>query len=155
MKRPRYLRFLSLLMFLQAIEFFVYFYLSFNQPAALTAIRLWVEALAQGYLDFNIPRGLATVFLLTGTWLGLGLTSLIVWFGLWRVRPWAWSAALIVEGVVLILSLEAYLNRAANYRFYGAMVVAIVISYLLNLYETQILYKAIAPPVEGPGPFGK
>lgn len=153
MKRPRYLRLLSLLMLVQAIMFLFYFYLSANQPTILTAVRLWTEELAKGNLDISIPRGLATVFFLTGTWFGLGLTSLIIWFGLWRVHAWAWSAALIVEGVVLILSLEAYLNNAREFRFYAAMTVAVLITFLLNQQETQILYKVIETPVEGP--FGK
>jgi len=153
MKRPRYLRFLSLLMFLQAAIFLGYFYLSFNQPTTLTFIQIWVTELNRGNFDLNIPRGLATVFFLTGTWLGLGVASFLIWIGLWRVWAWAWSAAIILEGVVLILSLEAYLNNVVDWRFYTAMVVAVLISFLLNQHETQILYKVIETPVEGP--FGK
>lgn len=137
MKRPRIVMLLRLLVFGQAAMFLTYF--------GLYAIN------TAGRLDFLVvemlrgrrgPQGVVSLFLLIGTWLVLGLMSVVVGVALRRSHTWAWSAALILEGAMLGLALEAYFNRRANALMYSAMAVAAVVVFMLNLRETQTFYRA-------------
>jgi len=102
----------------------------------------------RGYLQAGL-----SLWFFTGTWLVLGAASVLVGVGLRRMRPWAWTAALVLEGAILILALEAYFNHHADPSFYTAMAVAVIIVLALNQREAQILYKAYVAPFEGP--FGR
>ncbi len=137
MKRPRIVMLLRLLVFGQAAMFLTYFGLY----AINTADRLdfLVVEMLRGERG---PRGVVSLFLLIGTWLVLGLMSVVVGVALRRSHTWAWSAALILEGAMLGLALEAYFNRRANALMYSAMAVAAVVVFMLNLRETQTFYRA-------------
>ena len=149
MKTPRrYLRLLIYLAFVQAAMYFTYFGL--YEAIVAEALGVWMIDIAHG---FQIPPGLTTVFFLTSTWLVLGVASVIVGVGLRRLRPWAWTAALILEGAILVLGLEAYFNRRADISFYLGVAVAVVVTLLLNQREILTLYRAVfVPPEES---FGK
>ena len=137
MKRPRIVMLLRLLVFGQAAMFLTYFGLY----AINTADRLdfLVVEMLRGERG---PQGVVSLFLLIGTWLVLGLMSVVVGVALRRSHTWAWSAALILEGAMLGLALEAYFNRRANALMYSAMAVAAVVVFMLNLRETQTFYRA-------------
>jgi hypothetical protein len=143
MKRPRIVMLLRLLVFGQAAMFLTYFGLY----AIYTADRLdfLVVEILRGERG---PQGVVSLFLLIGTWLVLGLMSVVVGVALRRRRTWAWSAALILEGAMLGLALEAYFNRHANALMYSAMAVAAVVVFMLNQRETQTFYRAHDAPLE-------
>ena len=148
MKRPRLLLILLLLVFAQGAMFLTFFALY-----GLNAMDKLNSVLTELMLGQRGPQGLISLGLLTGTWLVSGLASVIVGVGLRRWRPWAWTAALTLEGAILILALEAYFNRKADVLFYIAMGLAVAIVLVLNQREVQILYRAHPEPFEGP--FGR
>ena len=145
MKRRRAILPLVLLVFGQGAMFLTYFALYMFNIGGRPELLL-IDT--RGYLQAGL-----SLWFFTGTWLVLGVASIIIGVGLRRVRPWAWTAALTLEGAILILALEAYFNRHADVSFYAVMAVAVMIVFALNQRETQILYKAHVQPFEGP--FGR
>ncbi|MEK6575754.1 MAG: hypothetical protein AABZ58_15710 [Chloroflexota bacterium] len=137
-KRPRLLLILLLLFFGQAAMYLTYFVL----------YGLYTE---QSFLFIdNLARhGLIHPARLVGTWMVLGVASVIIGVGLRRGRPWAWTAAMTLEGAIFTLALGAYFNRQANIMFYVAMAAAIAITFLLNQREIQIFYRANRVIFEG------
>ncbi|MBI3242172.1 MAG: hypothetical protein HYZ49_07755 [Chloroflexi bacterium] len=145
LKRRREILLLVLLMFGQGAMFLTYFALyvfNVGQRPELMAFD------PRGHLQAGL-----SLWFFTGTWLVLGVASVLIGVGLRRLRPWAWTAALTLEGAILILALEAYFNKHADMSFYVAMMVAVVVVFALNQREAQILYKAQLTSFEGP--FGK
>ena len=145
MKRHRARLPLLLLVFGQGAMFLTYFALYLFNVGMRPELMLLDP---RGYLQAGL-----SLWFFTGTWLVLGVASVVIGVGLRRMRPWAWTAALVLEGAILILALEAYFNRHADLSFYAAMAVAMVIVLALNQREVQILYRAHYTPLEGP--FGK
>jgi lysylphosphatidylglycerol synthetase-like protein (DUF2156 family) len=144
MKRPRLVFILVLLYFGQAAMFLSYFGLYvLNGVQGLDTMIVEILRGTRGL------QGLISVTLLTSTWLVLGLASVVIGVGLRRGRSWAWTAAVSLEGAILILSLETYFNRRANTAFYLAMAVAIAVVLLLNQREAQVFYRANRATVEG------
>lgn len=139
-KRPQLLWLLLALMFGQGAMYWTFFalYAAYSETYMHMSEMLMRDS-------FVPPQGLITLGLLVGTWLVFGVGSVVVGVGLRRGRPWAWSAALIIEGAILILGLEAYFNRKANLTFYASLAVAIPIAFLLNHREIQIYYQAKRP----------
>lgn len=144
MERPRILRFLLLTIFGQAAMFLTYFALyAINAAARLDFL------IVQMFLGRRGPPGVIGLALLIGTWLVLGLVSIIVGVGLRRGRPWAWTAALTLEGAILVLALERYVERLADMTLYVAMAVAVAAVLFLNQREIQTYFRADFTPVEG------
>lgn len=143
-KRPRLLLMLVLLFFTQAAIYLTYFalYGLFTEQAFLF-IQSWAR---QGLAH---PERLVAMWLLVGTWGVLGVASVVIGVGLRRGRPWAWTAAMTLEGAIFTLALGAYFNRQANIMFYVAMAAAIGVTFLLNQREIQIYYRANRVILEG------
>ncbi len=144
MKRPRMVLILILLYFGQGAMFLTYFGLY-----VLNGVKGFDTMIVEILRGTRGLQGLISVTLLTSTWLVLGLASVVIGVGLRRGRPWAWTAAVTLEGAILILSLEAYFNRRANAAFYLAMAVAIAVVLLLNQREAQVFYRANRLTVDG------
>ncbi len=144
MKRPRLVLILILLYFGQGAMFLTYFGLYILN--GLTDFDGMIVEILRGTRGL---QGLISVTLLTSTWLVLGLASVVIGVGLRRGRAWAWTAAITLEGAILILSLEAYFNRRADAAFYVAMAVAIALVLLLNQREAQVYYRANRASLEG------
>ncbi len=135
-KRPRPILWLVLLCFSQGAMYLTYFGLSLSHSARL---QLLEETVLHPELAMS---QLAAVWLFVGTWGVLGLASVVIGVGLRRGRPWAWTAAIILEGAILILALETYLSRRGDPLFNLAMAAAVGMTFLLNQRETQIFYRA-------------
>ncbi len=144
MKRPRMVLILVLLYFGQGAMFLTYFGLY-----VLNGVKGFDTMIVEILRGTRGLQGLISVTLLTSTWLVLGLASVVIGVGLRRGRSWAWTAAVTLEGAILILSLEAYFNRRANAAFYLAMAVAIAVVLLLNQREAQVFYRANRLTVDG------
>lgn len=144
MKRPRMVLILVLLYFGQGAMFLTYFGLY-----VLNGVKGFDSMIVEILRGTRGLQGLISVTLLTSTWLVLGLASVVIGVGLRRGRPWAWTAAVTLQGAILILSLEAYFNRRANAAFYLAMAVAIAVVLLLNQREAQVFYRANRVTLEG------
>ncbi|MBI3361357.1 MAG: hypothetical protein HY023_09630 [Chloroflexi bacterium] len=76
---------------------------------------------------------------------GLGIVQLIfalplVWigFGLFRLRPWAWLAAMALQGFYLLVGLIDYLKGHPDYI---SMLVSIVIVLYLNTEEVRDAFR--------------
>lgn len=144
-KRPRLLWILFILLLMQG-SFYVWWSIQYVQAVQ------FLSQTPQGWVEHGLenPESLVTLWLFLITWSVLGTASLVVAVGLRSGRNWIWTAALIVEGASLILGLEKYLNRTANVLFFGAMAIAIAITFLLNQREIQIFFHAQRPaPLEG------
>lgn len=137
MERPRLLRFLLWIVFIQAAVYFTYFALYvINVMERLDFIIIGLMRGERG------PQGVIGLALLISTWLVLAVTSVVAGVGLRRGRPWAWVGALTVEGAILVLSLATYFSRQANELFYIAMALAVAIVLLLNQRDLQVFFKA-------------
>lgn len=136
-KRPRLLWIPLWLMFAQGAMYLTYFVLYlFYAETSLHVSEMFITRVVPQ------PQRIVTLGLLVGTWLALGIASVIIGVGLRGGRPWAWTAALTLQGAIFILALEAYFNRKANEMFYVAMAIGIAITLLLNQREIQIFYRA-------------
>jgi hypothetical protein len=62
---------------------------------------------------FGAPTG-ATVIVLGSLMFALGLASLVVGYGLWRVRTWGWSGAFVVFGTSIFVDAASVLLTAVN-----------------------------------------
>lgn len=137
-KRPRILLILLLLMFGQAAMFLTYCALYLLNGTALADV-----VLPEIYFGtFQFSKGIITYLLLTSTWLVLGLASVIIGVGLRHGRSWAWTAAIVLEGAILILGLEAYFGRNADNSFNIALGLASAIVLTLNQREVLVFYRA-------------
>lgn len=136
-KRPRLLWIPFLLLLVQG-GLFLWLSAQYGQ-----AVQLLSQS-AQGWMEhgFENPESLVTLWLFLLTWGVLGGTSVVIAVGLRSGRTWVWTAALLVEGIILILALEKYLDQTINLVFYSAMIIAIVITFLLNQREIQIFFHA-------------
>ena len=137
-KRPRILLILFLLVFGQAAMFLTYcaLYLIYGTVLADSVI-------PEIYFGtFRFSQETITLMLLTSTWLVLGFASAIIGVGLRRGRSWAWTAAIILQGAILILGLEAYFTRNADATFYFALGLASAIVLTLNQREVLVFYRA-------------
>ena len=147
-KRPRLLWILLWLMFAQAAMYLTFFVLyGVEADTKLQVVAAISKEGAPAVSQF------LAVLLLVGTWLVLGFASVIIGVGLRGGRPWAWTAALVLEGAILILALETYINRQANLPFHVAMAAATAVVFMLNQREIQIFYRAHREEPEGR--FGK
>ena len=137
-KRPRILLILFLLVFGQAAMFLTYCALYLIHGAALVD-----SVFPEIYFGtFRFSQETITYMLLTSTWLVLGLASAIIGVGLRRGKSWAWTAAIILQGAILILGLEAYFTRNADSSFYVALGLASAIVLTLNQREVLVFYRA-------------
>ena len=57
-------------------------------------------------------------------------------------RSWAWTAAIILQGAILILGLEAYFTRNTDNLFNVALGLASAIVLTLNQREVLVFYRA-------------
>jgi len=137
-KRPRILLILFLLVFGQAAMFLTYCALYLIHGAMLAD--MVVPEIYFG--TFRFSQETITYMLLTSTWLVLGLASAIIGVGLRRGKSWAWTAAIILQGAILILGLEAYFTRNADSSFYVALGLASAIVLTLNQREVLVFYRA-------------
>lgn len=136
-KRPRLLWILFTLLIVQG-AFYVWWSIQYGQVVRL------LDETTGGWMEHGSanPESLVTLWLYVITWGVLGGGSLLIAVALRSGRNWVWTAALIAEGAILILSLEKYLNRGANMLYYVAMGLAIAITFLLNQREIQIFFHA-------------
>jgi hypothetical protein len=137
-KRPRILLILFLLMFGQAAMFLTYCALYLIHGAALAD-----SVIPELYFGtFRFSQEIITYMLLTSTWLVLGFASALVGVGLRRGKSWAWTGAIILQGAILILALEAYFTHNADSTFYLALGLASAIVLTLNQREVLVFYRA-------------
>jgi hypothetical protein len=138
LKRPRILRLLILLMFGQAAMFLTYLGLYLMHGAPL--FEMVVPEIQFG--TFRFAQETIAYLLLCGTWFVLGFASVFLGVGLRRGASWAWTAAIILQGAILLLSLESYFTRNADSSFYLAMFLASAIVLTLNQREVLVFYRA-------------
>jgi len=137
-KRPRILLILFLLVFGQAAMF-----LTYGALYLLNGIAIADVVIPEIYFGtFRFSQEMITYLLLTSTWLVLGLASAIIGVGLRRGKSWAWTAAIILQGAVLILGLETYFTRNADSTFYFTLGLASAIVLTLNQREVLVFYRA-------------
>jgi hypothetical protein len=86
-------------------------------------------------------QSVVTLWLLLITWGFLSGASLVCGMGLGGRRRWAWTGAMVIEGVTLALALEAYFTRTADLLSYSAMGLAVAIVFMLNQSELQVFYR--------------
>ena len=139
-KRPRLLVILLLLVLAQAA-----LYLAFAAQYGRSVQLL--QATAEGWTEHGLANSasLLRLWLRPLTWGGLGAVSLVALPALRGGRTWAWTAALIIEGVIQVLALQAYFSGQGNELFYGAMALAVGITFLLNQREIRIFFHAHQP----------
>jgi len=135
-RRPQYLGWLVLLCFGQGAMYITYFVLAQSYYSQIQELESLLDR-----PPLSLSQ-LVTLWLLLGTWFAFGLASLTIGIGLRQSRPWAWTAAMVLEGAILLISLETYFNRQANILFYVGMTVAVMITFLLNQREIQDFYHA-------------
>lgn len=82
------------------------------------------------YLPFVIP----TDFSYSGLVLLLSLLLLLIGISVCRLKPWAWTSAMTLQGISLLSGLILYLNQRPNY---PGMASSIVIVFYLNLSDVQ------------------
>ncbi|MBI5080141.1 MAG: hypothetical protein HZB17_02390 [Chloroflexi bacterium] len=137
-KRPRILLILFLLVFGQAAMFLTYCALYLLNGMAIADV-----VIPEIYFGtFRFSQEMIAYLLLTSTWLVLGLASALIGVGLRRGKSWAWTAAIILQGAILILGLEAYFTRNADSSFYVALGLASAIVLTLNQREVLVVYRA-------------
>jgi len=137
-KRPRILLILFMLVFGQAAMFLTYCALYLIHGSALAD-----SVIPEIYFGtFHFSQETMTFMLFTSTWLVLGLASTIIGVGLRRGRSWAWTAAIILQGAILILGLEAYFTRNTDNLFNVALGLASAIVLTLNQREVLVFYRA-------------
>lgn len=59
------------------------------------------------------PHGMVTI-ILGALMYGVGLTSFLVGYGFWRIKPWAWGAAFVVAGVGIAVDVSSVLLGGAG-----------------------------------------
>jgi hypothetical protein len=91
---------------------------------------------------FRFSQEVLAYSLLASTWLVLGFVSIIVGVSLRRGAAWGWTAAIILQGAILLLALEAYFTANANATFYLAMILASAIVFVLNQRQVLTFYRA-------------
>jgi len=81
-----------------------------------------------GFLGTVLGLGgsLTLSFIFTIVW---GLAALLVGWGLWRMKKWAWMAAVIVLAVKLLFAVFALIGPA-NFDFLGTIVSLLILVYL-------------------------
>jgi hypothetical protein len=62
---------------------------------------------------FGAPTG-ATVIILGSLMFATGLASLVVGYGLWRMRHWAWSGAFVVFAASVFVDVASVVLTAVN-----------------------------------------
>jgi hypothetical protein len=147
-KRPKLRWFLVLLVFAQGILYI--------GNAYLYTIRLqMMPNPIPAILERNVSsdQSAASLWLLLGTWASLGLASVMCSLGLSGRRRWAWTGAMVIEGVTLALALVAYFGRTASPLYYTAMGMAVAIVFTLNQGEIQVYYRT-SNEAESEGPVG-
>ena len=78
--------------------------------------------------------------------LALGIAELVLAYGFWMLRPWAWTWAVVLQAISVIYSvLELLLGGGVTGVFFSVVVAAIII-YYLNMPEIR---KAFAAPEKG------
>lgn len=135
-KRPRLLVILLLLVLAQA-ALYLAFATQYGRSVQLP------QNTVEDWTEYGLANSASLLRLLT--WGGLGAASVIVLPALRGGRTWAWTAALIVEGVIQVLALQAYFSGQGNELFYSAMAVGIGITFLLNQREIRIFFLAHHP----------
>ncbi len=136
-KRPRLLLILLFLTFVQGL-FFLVFAAQYVRSAQLFLTT--VESLSE--LSAATPGSLLTLWLSLISWLVLGIASLIVTVAMNGGRSWGWTGALLVEGTILVLMLQAYFTGRANMLFDSAMALAVGITFLLNQRDVRVFFHA-------------
>jgi hypothetical protein len=62
---------------------------------------------------FGAPTGVS-VIILGSLMFAIGLASLVVGYGLWRMRHWGWSGAFVVFGASIFVDVMSVLLTAVN-----------------------------------------
>jgi hypothetical protein len=62
---------------------------------------------------FGAPTG-ATVLILGSLMFAVGLASLVVGYGLWRMRTWGWSGAFVVFGASIFVDVASVVLTAVS-----------------------------------------
>jgi lysylphosphatidylglycerol synthetase-like protein (DUF2156 family) len=68
----------------------------------------------------------------------LGILTVIMGMGLRTLRPWAWLAAMLVQGANLVTSLFAYFSHTPDY---FTMIFGVLIVFLLNQREVRHAFR--------------
>ena len=102
---------------------------------------LLVGALLSAPGDLTIDRVLRSewneLFVLGSILLLLGLLALIVTYGLYRVRPWAWSVAMSLQGIGLAMALSNQFLGDLNYNDDVTLAIGILLVFMLNQNEVR------------------
>jgi|GEM_PF-857004 hypothetical protein len=128
MKRPTSVTLLGLMVLVQGLSFALFAGLSFS---------LVIPALYELYppeIASEIPIHSSRYWLFTSTALVMGICCLVSSVGIFRLRPWAWIMALIVQGINLAAELLNYVNGHA---FYFNMFASVIIVLYLNQRDIQ------------------
>lgn len=65
-------------------------------------------------------------------------SGIVIAFGLWRLRRWAWVALMIQLGLYLTLDLAAYFEGNPSYR---TMLINVITVFYFNQFEVQAAFE--------------
>lgn len=146
--RPRSVTIVAWLHILQSLALLIFAYFLFNRPSLPSdnldlAFRFLPFALFEPMLNGAVLVVLAVM--------GIGIALALL-----RLRPWAWLAAMTLQGLGLLAALYSYVNDRPNY--YVGMLIGIFLVFYLNQREVQEafrqwelldLYQVEEDPTEG------
>jgi hypothetical protein len=132
LKRPAGVTIIVILFILQALSLLVYDTLILLEVGILGApqpLAALGAALRSGEGFFLVFRALMVALL-------FGLTVVVI-TGLYHLRPWAWTLAMIILGVRLALGIIDYFYRAP---FFSSMFMQVLAVWLLNQESIRIAF---------------
>jgi hypothetical protein len=73
----------------------------------------------------------------------LSLVNFVIAYGLWTLKPWAWIATLVLEGISILLSLGNVVSgNGAGGAVFGIAIAGVIIYYLMQPNVKQAFGRA-------------
>jgi uncharacterized membrane protein (DUF2068 family) len=94
----------------------------------IEVVRLLRLAVIQSVPDFQLIATIGFVVI---------LFRLVVTYGLWRLRRWAWALFMVQVGVIMVYDLWVYFGGAPPYL---SMVTSVVMVFYLNQRDVQLAF---------------
>jgi len=128
--RPRSVTLLAWLQFLQSL---VILGIGIYQFSTHGRLPLMDKLLAQ-----LLPLWLHTEEVGALLWGGLAIFGVLISLALLKLHPWAWQTSILMQGLILIVALVAYLRSEPSY---VSMVAASFMVFYLNQREVRIAFR--------------
>ena len=107
----------------------------------IVILGLWALSVGYDYYYYGIFQSLSAILII------LGLASLSMSYGLYNGRGWAWTIAMIIQVIELILSLFTL-----PVGIVGVLINAIILYYLTRIHVKYFFGKVDFPEVPLPPP---